>query len=257
MSSIETSPLPIPPPPSRAPVRGRSWLVAGLAGLIATAMTFGAGEVAGGLIPQKVVDPMKESADLVGFNRVVVKNAAIATGLQGALLGLSLGLAGAVAASGPKARTSLRAATGGGLGFLLGGGLGAAGAFGLFSAYYASTDANSQDMIPALLTHTGVASLVGAAAGLAFGVGGRSRVVRGLLGGGLGAGLGAASYQMVGALVFPSDGTADPIATAWLPRLIAHALVDVVAALGTAALIELAIPVAKVEASTARRDPTV
>ena len=214
--------------------RGR-WVAALVAGVIATGLTWAAGEVSVDRFPQKkVIDPMTESADLAGFHRVLVKNATLACGLQGALLGLTLGVAGVVA-SGASKRSAA-----GAIGLVIGGVLGAVGSFGLFTAYFALVDANAQDMTPSILTHGGVAAMIGAAGGLAFGVGlgGRQLAVRGMVGGLIGAALGATLVEVLVAVIFPHERIGSPIASAWESRLITHALVDLLACLGAVAVVE-------------------
>ena len=121
---------------------------------------------------------------------------------------------------------------------MLGGALGAAGSFGSFTAFHALTDANSQDIIPSLLAHSGVAALVGAAAGLAFGMGSRGRgmALRAAIGGLVGAALGACLYEILGAILFPVAKTGDPLAASGSARFLWHVLVDLLAGLGAAAV---------------------
>ena len=46
--------------------------------------------------------------------------------------------------------------------------------------------------------------------------------------------LGAALYEVVGAVLFPNDQTSQPVAMSGPARLLAHAATDVFAALGAA-----------------------
>ena len=75
--------------------------------------------------------------------------------------------------------------------------------------FFRNQDPHSQDLMLPLLTLGSICSAVGAAGGLAFGVGlgGRDRWMKSLLGGLLGAGLGTVVYEVVGALAFPADKT--------------------------------------------------
>ena len=209
------------------------------AGIVAATMTWAVGEVTIGFFPQKTtLDPLKETADLAGYKRIVVKNASITHGLQGAILGLSLGVAGGIAS---RASTRSRAIAGG-TGVLLGGLLGAVGSYGAFTVYNTLVDANAHDMIPPLLTHAGVAALLGASGGLAFGLGlgGRGRAIRGMVGGLVGGAIGAVLCEVALAVVFPDERTGAPIASAWTPRLMAHVLIDLLACLGAGAVVESA-----------------
>jgi len=226
----------IPGPVTTAvPTRNRLWAVALAAGVVATALTWAAGEASVGHFPQKTINPMAEKADSVGYNRVVVKNATLSRGLQGALLGLTLGIAGALA------RRSQSAAASAGIGGLVTGGVvGAAAAFACFSAYFRIYDSNSPDLIPSLLSHVGAAAALGAAGGMAFGLGlgGRDRVARAAVGGLTGAALGAALYQIAGAVLFSGNHTGEPVADSVPARLLSHALINLFTAVGAAAVIE-------------------
>ena len=164
-----------------------------------------------------------------------MNNAALAHGLQGALLGLTLGLA-----AGAAARRPARAvATAGLTGLVLGGVLGSAASFGLSTLYFATTDANTQSLLPSLLMHVGIASLLGASGGAAFGLGlgGWRRVAKAAVGGLIGAAIGAGLYDVVGAVLFPIDKTGDPVAASGMARLLWNTLINLFAAFGAAALV--------------------
>jgi len=77
---------------------------------------------------------------------------------------------------------------------------------------------------------------VGAAGGLAFGIGlgGRDRWVKSLVGGLLGAALGTVAYEVIGAVAFPTDKTELPISLSPRTRAMLHLLVAVMAATGSA-----------------------
>src|SRR4051812_9828632 len=119
--------------PAPATARGaRVWFAALAAGLVATALGWLAGGGGGRSIP-----PEKDGANVNGeersivtvlsSNRTDVKRATWADGLEGAILGLALGLTGAVVRRSP--RTASAAALAG----LIGGGVAGAGASsGLF-----------------------------------------------------------------------------------------------------------------------------
>jgi hypothetical protein len=87
-----------------------------------------------------------------------------------------------------------------------------------------------------LLTQGGVWSLVGAAGGLALGLGLGSlgQAVRAGLGGLVGAALGAAVYEALAAFSFPNDETDQPVSKTWVTRLIVRLLVAGFAAAGAA-----------------------
>ncbi len=214
-------------------VESRRVLVAAIAGgILATALTWVAGEASAGYFKGKEVkNPLAEKVDMADTNRVEVKNAVLAWGVQGALLGLVLGISGALAGRAPRA--SIRAGT---VGLVLGGTLAAGSSSLIFTAFFALVDGNSADMIPSLLSHAGVASLLGLSAGAAFGLGlgVRGGLVRCAVGGIVGAVIGSCLYEVVGALLFPVDKTGDPVASASLARLLCHALIDLTSAVGIA-----------------------
>jgi hypothetical protein len=207
--------------------RFRHWPAAFAAGVIATALSWGAGEAALDFFPQKrLINPQTETVDMALYNRVVVKNATLAYGLQGAILGLTLGLAGAA-----TRRSAGHAVRAGLTGLLAGGAVGAVASFGLFTAF---ASARSSDISLSLMAHGGVWSLIGACGGAAFGLGlgGHGWVGRAALGGLIGAALGAVVYEFAGGILLPQDRTGEPQAASCLARLLGYALVNVFAALG-------------------------
>ncbi len=166
------------------------------------------------------------------------RNAALALGLTGAAVGLALGLAGGLARR--SARAGVVAAF---LGVVLGA---AAGAGAALAAVPLATRIHDRDpgslsveMASSLLVHGLPWAAVGAAGGLAFGIGlgGRDRTGRGLLGGLLGGIAGAFVYEVIGALALPGAKTIDPIAASWGIRLLAQILAVIPAAAGVAALV--------------------
>jgi hypothetical protein len=103
----------------------------------------------------------------------------------------------------------------------------------LIPVFFRNVDDQAADLILPLLTHGGMWCPIGAAAGLAFGVGlgGRGRAPRAALGGLLGAGVGTMVYEAAGALLFPLAKTVLPISLSAGARLLAHLAVAVPAAL--------------------------
>jgi hypothetical protein len=232
-----TDPLPGPSAAGPASPMRRPWLAALAAGIVAAGLTWGVGEASAGRFdPGTVADPSK--GPLAGgvspeaVNRGLVNEAVLTYGLQGAVLGLLLGLAGAAAGG------SARAAVPGGLaGLVLGGAAGAGVALGAFTVFVQSVDPSSNDLVKPLVAHAVVWGVLGAAAGVAFGVGyrgGKAGIARAALGGFLGAVVGAALYEVGGAVLFPNDRTSQPVAASGSARLLAHAATDVLAALGVA-----------------------
>jgi hypothetical protein len=113
---------------------------------------------------------------------------------------------------------------------------GVAASWVLLPLFYRNEDPISGDLILPLLTQGGVWTVVGAAGGLALGLGrgGRGLALRAGLGGLLGAALGAIVYEAVGAFGFPNDETDQPVSKTWVTRLLVRVLVAVLTAAGAA-----------------------
>jgi hypothetical protein len=92
----------------------------------------------------------------------------------------------------------------------------------------------SESMIFPLFIHAGIWSAIGAAGGLAFGLGldGRATAARAILGGFAGALLGTIGYELVGGLAFPMSMTTQPLSATWGTRLLARLAVTVPSAYG-------------------------
>jgi hypothetical protein len=166
----------------------------------------------------------------------LAKNATLAFGLLGAILGMALGGAGGLL------RDSTRSATAAGLvGLALGLGVAVASSLAVLPIYNRvvarADETNAGDLLPSLLTHGAIWSAIGGACGFAFGLGmgGRSLILRSVLGGLVGGALGAAVYELVGGVAFPLDRTGQPLSISWESRLLARAAVALFVAAGAAA----------------------
>jgi len=219
------------------------WPLALAAGLGAGLLSWGCGEFTHGWFNPNIKDvpasmrgnqvtltPYWKTLTEVGYR----KRSALAYGTLGASLGLALGLAGGLAR-----RSAGGAVVAGLAGILLGAGAGAGASSGLVPRYYQMIERTSEadaasNMVPGLLLHAGVWGAVGLAAGLALGLGtgDRNRTVLAMIGGGMGALLGAFVYEFVGLLVFPFLQTGMPLASGSVPRLLAHLAVAVFTAAG-------------------------
>lgn len=221
---------------TRRPVsgRGRRVWAAVAAAVLAAGTAWGLSEATLDRVRGKDVaqTPMAGGASLADINRIVVKRATLMYGLQGAALGLMLGLAGAAAR-----RSVSAAALGGPVGLVAGAAAGTGGARGLFRAYFSLADLSEENMLLALLCHAGVWGLIGLAGGLAYGLGvggGGGRVARAAVGGLIGAVLATVLYEVIGAAAFPLDKTAEPVAATGAARLLGIAAVALFTALGAA-----------------------
>lgn len=151
-------------------------------------------------------------------------------GVFGALIGLAMGAAGGLARRSPR-----RAISGAIIGMIVG------AIAGMFITslgiplYSRLRESMQDDLIPSLLLHGTTGAAIGSAAALALGIGarlGRISLLRSVLGGALGAVVGAVAFVILGAVLFPLDGTGEPIATSAVARLLARLLVAVSIALG-------------------------
>jgi len=235
--SVAGSVEPSQEPASVARRKVPALLVALIAGIVASGLTWVAGEAFRNRFQAEVEgDPSRgPTASQVSAEAVYMaemKNGVLVYGLQGGLLGLLLGLAGGFG------RGSARAAVVAGVVGLVGGGaLGTLVSWGLIPPLLRNINPLSDDLLQPMLAHAGLWSPIGAAVGLAFGLGyggERNRVLSAIAGGFLGALLAVVIYEVLGAVVFPLDRTTRPIAASSVARLVAHALLGVVASLGTA-----------------------
>jgi hypothetical protein len=221
---------------------GRTWLIILTAGLLAGLAGFGIGEAAPTLVPPSLDLPPEiraansqvplEIERRMGISR---DRAAILTyGALGAALGLALGAAGGLARR--SARAGIAAAL---TGMVLGGAAGAFTTLSILPSYHAARAAApdedlTKDLALALRTHGAIWLAIGVAVGLALGIGlgGRAQIAQATIGAMLGAGLAAVTYEIAGALVFPTAETFRPVAVAVAPRLFAHLSVALLVSAG-------------------------
>ena len=185
------------------------------------------------------VDP----GDVRRFARALLTSASATFTALGAILGLGLGLAGGLARR--SASGGARAAL---LGCVVGSAAGVSASLLVLPNFFRAHDPQSQDLALPLITLGSIGLAVGAAGGLAFGVGlgGRDRWLKSLVGGLVGAGLGTVVYEVVGAIAFPAGKTELPISHTLATRAMFHVLVAASAAVGSALALGL---------TTGKRDP--
>jgi hypothetical protein len=149
----------------------------------------------------------------------------------GAIVGISLGLAGGLARG--SASAGAKAAL---LGCVLGSLAGISTSFLVLPHFFRTHDPQSQDLVQPLLTVGAICSSVGAAGGLAFGIGlgRRDQWLKSLVGGLVGAALATVVYEVVGAIAFPADRTELPISESAATRAMFHVLVAALASVGSA-----------------------
>jgi hypothetical protein len=160
-----------------------------------------------------------------------IKNSARLFGTFGALLGLLLGLA-----SGWARRNTRTAAVAGAVGLLAGGVTGAIAPIVVLPAYYRWSAQGTDGLIISVVMHSGLWIALGAAAGLALGIGSskRWRLAQSAMGGALGAVSGAVIYDLLGAMIFPFAQTGDPFAITSSARLLEFLIPGLAIALGAA-----------------------
>lgn len=209
-----------------------------IVGLVVGVLSWLAGEAAGHVFPARrvLVTNRMGFRGLGATDRTAadaeIKNVTLSSGLFGGLLGAALGAAGGFGRR--SAAAARRAATIGlGAGALAGSGT----ALAIVTLYYRwFLHLGPEGLVVPLLMHAGTWGAIGAAGGLAFGLGlgRRGQVAQAVLGGLLGACLGTALYEIVGALAFPMSRTYQPAAVDATPRLLARLLVAGLAATGAA-----------------------
>jgi hypothetical protein len=202
----------------------RTWTLALAAGLLAGVIAWAIGEAT--LVPEATYENKKANIH-VALSVSGIRNGTISFGALGAATGLALGMAG-----GLIGRSALRTIAGGATGLLLGGGIGVALSQIILPIYY--DHSTTGELTYSLMVHCGIWAAVGAAAGLAFGIGleGWRGAVRGILGGAGAALLAAVIYEFAGGIFFPEALTERPISRTSGSRLLARLLVTVLTAVG-------------------------
>lgn len=222
--TVMTSPDDIPTTATTIPVASsgaRTWVLALAAGLAAGVLAWGIGEAV--IVPETGIvsgGGMKVPPSVDG-----TRNGTVSFGVLGAVLGFALGLAG-----GLIRRSFLWACLAAVAGLLLGGGAGVVTAQSLVPVYYEHQRAN--DLTYSLTMHGGILAAVGAATGLAFGIGlgGWGRMIRVTVAGAGAAALAAVIYEFAGGILFPTAQTDHPVSLTWQTRLVARLLVTVLVA---------------------------
>jgi len=239
-SPDETSPFPPGPvglrPTPRAIEAPRGlWLWAPLAGLLAGIAAGGAGELTNDAVrpvlrlpaDYEKLNSFSKAAALSDAIRAATPpaealNTALAYGGLGALLGGALGLTGGLA------RRSIRwAGIASTVGVVAGAAVGSLASMALTYVFYRWNEPESGNMILPTLVHGGIWVPLGAAAGLALGlgVGGLRSIADGLLGGIAGAIVATLVFETFSAISFPLLRVLEPVPAERASRLVAHLVV--------------------------------
>jgi hypothetical protein len=230
-------PAPTPShPPGPAATRPRLRLRLLLAGLAAGLASWLVGETPLVRVPapenkMTVMGHTFEASTPQGRQAAGDADAARFYGLFGASLGLAFGLVG-----GLSRRSGRQAALAALLGVAAGAVYGLIAAGGAVPLYHRLHYVVPNDLIASLAMHGAVFAAAGAAGGLALGVGlgDGVRLVRSTFVGALGALVGAVAFEFLGALLFASSETGQPLAATATARLLAPLLVSGFTALGFA-----------------------
>ena len=229
---------------------GDSWRSRRLAGLAAGGLAWAAGET-------RAVDsgPAEKRSSFMGSETMMPQvsfesqQAAVrltstkAFGILGGLTGLLLGLVG-----GATAGSARRAALAGGVGLAVGGLLGAGVTWATLPAFERGRAADTGDLLASLLMHGAFWIPIGAAGGLALGLGRRDRIASAMVGGALGALVGTVAYELIGGMVFPMAETGAPISLTATTRLLGRLLVPTLAAVGATLALTRRVPTPEVAA---------
>lgn len=221
---VEPAPaVPTVPPPRTG--RLTAWALA--AGLVAAASSWLIGEATYDRYPPQLFKTdyqglVQMSPTSASLDVAQAKNATFAYGILGATLGLALGVAGGLAR-----RSALAAAGAGLLGALLGIAAGAGSMVGLTATYLHRDPTKVHELTLPILMHAASWGAVGAVCGLALGLGfdRAGRAWRAAVGGLIGALLGTAAYELIGAIAFAGSNTDQPLSTTWATRLLARTAV--------------------------------
>jgi hypothetical protein len=218
----------------------RLWLVTLAAGALAGAGSWWAAEHVYGRHPmermatQGYASPEETRSRMASLRRGITVETSRTFAILGGAVALALGLAGGLA------RGAAPAALGAGaVGLPLAAGAGFLATHLMLPIYFGAYRADNDDLGLAVVLQGGVCAPIGAAAGVAFGLGlregGRPLDFRLVAGGLLGAIAGVVVYQLAGAIAFPFDGTALPLSNSPATRLFDHESVAVLTALGVLA----------------------
>ncbi|QEH38807.1 hypothetical protein OJF2_74170 [Aquisphaera giovannonii] len=226
-----------PAPLGTSPGQARILAMALAAGLIAGVAAWLAGEAIlrayGDTLSPKIRREVSPEA-VRRYGQALLASAAATYASLGAILGGCLGLAGGLArrAAAAGARAAL-------VGCAAGAAAGGLVSLGVLPGFLRDRDPQAQDLVQPLLTVGSICAAAGAAGGLAFalGLGRRGRWFHSLAGGLLGAGLGAAAYEVIGAVAFSTGKTDRAISMTPETRAMLHVLVAALAAAGSALIL--------------------
>jgi hypothetical protein len=238
-----SAPAPSPSPAAASdtgsgPIRV-GWIGSLLAALFAGIVAWAGGEKVEAARSVRLVSEFQVSGgqQLAERAAAITTKATLSYGLAGAALGLTLGLAGGIARRSRSTVAMIAGAGTGGVAGLLLGAIAGAGSASLAVPFFLRNEDTTvaDDLILPLLTHGAIWSALGAAGGLALGIGLRatpSLTVRLTLGGLFGALIATTVYELIGGLAFPFDQTGQPISAGSGSRLFARLVLAIAVTAG-------------------------
>jgi hypothetical protein len=208
-----------------------------LAGVLAALLTWAADE-AGLLRVAARLQAVNTMGTIINAETTQTRAAALrwtcsrTYGFLGAVTALALALAGG--RKDGRRRMLIAAVTG----LSLGGLAGAGPPFVVIPLYDRAVGGAVEELIPSMVMHWGLWTLMGAATGLAFGIarGGPRRALSATLGGAMGALLGTVVYDLIGAVALPFSDTGQPLAVTRLSHFLCFVLLAISIAIGAALL---------------------
>lgn len=257
MSSPESEPSPVPPPspepvstspldpaapststPSAAPPDNSSRMLtyAVVFGLLAGVIAWIGGEMFFGKFDPTLTLEASLDGTMLGMQDAAdTRTSALLYGILGGTIGLVLGIAGGLAR--PSTRSAVIAGI---VGLVVGGTGGYLVSLGVVPHHHRHYDPDSEDLLLPLMIHGAIWATAGVAGGLAFGLGlgAHRRLPAIILGGLVGALLGTAFYEVIGAIAFPLANTVEPMAQQSGARFLACAAVALGTALGAWAALQ-------------------
>ncbi len=206
----------------------RLWAYCGIAAVLAAVLSWLAGEsrlawVEAERVPGVFMGQPNNAATPTTLRAALLKTAVRQNLVFGGVMGSALGVAAGIAAASTR-----RAVVAGLLGLAVGSFTAAAVPLGVVPLHDLHRDDFSSDLIPSFLMHGAIWCVVGASAGLAVAVGAGARALgfaKSILGGILGAWIGAALFEVLGGVIFAGDETGEPIAATSNARLFARLVV--------------------------------
>jgi hypothetical protein len=206
--------------PTAQPSSGPGLKTLALALIVSLAVSVGAWALAESFRNAETGGGTKGGRTAIPVSVYATQNGIMSYGILGAALALTLGVVGTLVYGSRSIPLALLAGV---TGLVVGGAGGAASSYFLFPIYYANE--RTADVTLSMVVHLGIWAVIGAATGLAFGIGTGNRAVllRSLIGGIVGAALATLLFDIAGAF-FPMAHTERPLSQDAITRFAAVVL---------------------------------